>query len=401
MLAVIATDHINSAIQELNVKGLLSIERLNGSMNHILHTIESEQVYTHIIIDLDGIKGIQSPEDAMNALERLKTTAPSAKLIVIDTQHDPDAASVQDIKDMGIDDVLHCGGALLKRQLNHIFMRENLFPDQNTPVEEVAEPPAPAPAPPETERRYTVGQRITPPSQVPRQEAKQLVSKKTPSTRINRALTIAVAGGGHRIGTTTQAMQLALYLKSHDESVAVMQMKCVDDSECRYNNNLSQYVEIMGKEQATILDEEHFQINGLDLYCSGKSIGTALTAFHYLICDYGDFNSLSDITAFLDKDVKVIVGGVKPWEQAQLKPVFQVDDGKTHYVFTSVLPTDQKYILAQMDDSADKTHFSNYSPDYWSYCGDDEMYSKIIRINHTSKGAPQKRGGLFSLLGGK
>ena len=66
---------------------------------------------------------------------------------------------------------------------------------------------------------------ITPPSQIDRQSAKSMMIPKQPvRSDIPRAVTIAVAGAGPRMGTTTQAMQILNYLSTMEYKVAFVEM---------------------------------------------------------------------------------------------------------------------------------------------------------------------------------
>lgn len=421
MIGVIASADTHAKISELNVGKTLDIQFLSGSTRQIVQTIESEQIFTHIVVDLEGLAE-GTIDDAIDALERLKRTAPRAVIIVIDSQHTSEELSVQNIRDVGVQHILHSSGTQLKMELGRLFHAEKLYADQQeeepTPLPQQQEPePEPVqqaePEPPsnaipfepvvsEPPPRKRIEQTIKPASQTPRAEARSRIERQSPRSNLQTALTIGVAGAGRRIGTTTQAMQLALYLQSHGEEVAVMQMNSIYDEVMRYNSNLDQYITQFPAEAVELIDSEHFRINDIDIYRSGKSIAAAKRDFRYLVCDYGDYSALHDTSAFLEKDVKVIVGGVKPWEVELMNAAANADDGSFYYIFSFVLPLDRKVVRERMAESGDKTFFATDAPDFFSYCGNDEIYSNIVTIKRKPNEKPEReRSGFLGLFGGK
>ena len=107
--------------------------------------------------------------------------------------------------------IVQSHGAELKRVLNAMLCADGIIrtepePQKVTAADPVPDPQEPPPSPP-------IPVEVTPPSQVGREAAQaQLV---LPKPKIERSATcIAVAGAGHRIGTTTQAMQICLYVKA-------------------------------------------------------------------------------------------------------------------------------------------------------------------------------------------
>ena len=119
--------------------------------------------------------------------------------------------------------------------------------------------------------------------------------------------------------------------------------------------------------------------------------------YDYLICDYGDYAQIIDTVSFWEKDIRVLVAGVKPWESDQLSRVFEDDDGSLHYIFSFVPKADEPDVRNQMGESAPNTYFAPYAPDYFSYCGNDEFYAKLIACK---KAEPQqkKKGFTFNLF---
>lgn len=461
MIAVVASDEIFQNISQLNARNLLDIERISGNATHsIVKSIEASPKYTHALIDLAGVRA--SIDAALDLMERLRSTAPKVKIVAIAANVEPGSFILRDISSFGIEDIITEDGPALKKALQSVFVRDGLYhnsgpapveaeaPAPAAPAEDptpilppVEEPvpasvPAAAPALTSVERSEpevaanregsifldlwqrdsgnakngnitvmgtpgcgksyneqtpgrTVDDAITPPSQITRTEGRTLINKKPPASQLSKAVTIAVAGAGERIGTTTQALQLTHYLIAQGEDAALIQMAT--------KNSLEEYLEII--ENARIVDDELFTVNDVRIYKNGQGYTKAKKSHHYLVCDYGNFNTLPDVTAFLDKDIQIIVAGVLPWETQELEPrVFDVDDGSLLYIFSHVPPVDREEVLAQMQGSGDKTFFAAYAPDYWSYCGDDATYKAMTDLQREKKQESPRKGGLLGLFSG-
>ena len=90
-----------------------------------------------------------------------------------------------------------------------------------------------------------------------------------------------------------------------------------------------------------------------------------------------------------DRDIRVVVGSTKPWEMGHLNGVFAADDGSIYYVFTFVPAGDQQAVRMQMADAASKTFFSSYAPDYFNFCGNENLYRGIVG-NVQASAAPSR-----------
>ena len=96
-----------------------------------------------------------------------------------------------------------------------------------------------------------------------------------------------------------------------------------------------------------------------------------------------------------EKDIKVLVTGIKPWE-SELAQVFEDDDGSLHYIFSFVPRSDEADVLAQMGGSAAMTHFAPFAPDFFSFCGSEEIYEKILSCRPAEP--EQKKKPFFKLF---
>lgn len=210
---------------------------------------------------------------------------------------------------------------------------------------------------------------------------------RKPVRPATRAVTVAVAGGGPRIGTTTQAMQLLLYLSAQNYRCAYVDMQQADQ--------MRQYLTVY--DNCERLGPHEYTIQGLHFLSTGKLLMQARMEYDYLICDYGDYGQIIDTVSFWEKDIKVLVAGVKPWESDRLSQAFDDDDGSLHYIFSFVARADEADVRNQMGESAPHTQFAPYAPDQFSYCGDDEFYAKIIACKKAEP-LQKKKGFAFNLF---
>lgn len=382
MIAIIAKPATLHTIEELNHKGIFTAEPIAAtSAGSVQRALEGSGVYSHIFVDINAFKG--NIDTAMDLLERLKKTMYGSTLIVYGEALEQDSADYQNILEMGIPDIITSAGASLKKQLLEILLRDGQITGQaigSSGEEEHI---------PESENWLTATQPV-PPSQVPRIAAKAAMLPKPPPKNIPKGIVIACAGIGSRIGTTTQAVQTALYLKSTGATVAVVQMN-------KNTSSLEAFIPIM---ETTLINDLEFEMGGLTIFRNSGAISKAKANYNYVVCDYGDYLALADNTVFLDKDVKIVIAGIKPWESAQLEQIFLVDDGSINYIFTFAPPLDHPAIKEQMLESAEKTFFAPYTPDYFQYCGADELYKSLLGFEPIPRTdtPPKKKPGLLGRL---
>lgn len=196
---VIAREEHWKTIQALNFRGEHDIRRITaGSPNAAQRELEGNGEYNLLILDIDVFHG--NSDIAVSLVERLKKSVPQLQLALIMDGYTSNSLVVRDIKSIGVeeDHIIFGGGAKLKQQINYI-LHETVQRKENEidSPEEVKQIPQQLPP----------AGTITPPSQIDRQSAKSMMIPKQPvRSDIPRAVTIAVAGAGPRMGTTTQAM---------------------------------------------------------------------------------------------------------------------------------------------------------------------------------------------------
>lgn len=204
-----------------------------------------------------------------------------------------------------------------------------------------------------------------------------------------QSISIGLVGAGHRIGTTTQAVQL-LHFALHTGHTAAM-------AQAATCSTMQEYLHIA--DDIELIDSNHYRIGNLPFVRSLEVLQAEKSRYNVSVFDFGALDELPDAAAFMACDVKIIVGGVKPWEMPLLYPAFELDDNSFHFVFSFVPTADRPDVIAQMLDSGRRTHFALWAPDYLTWCGDDALYTTLLGCltadtnvsKHTSTTTPKKR----------
>lgn len=212
-------------------------------------------------------------------------------------------------------------------------------------------------------------------------------SKKTEiNESYKTSKTIAVAGSMHRIGTTTQALQIVKYLLLNGFKACYIQM------------NSSEYVQSAKNYYVgTIIDEETGKITyqSVDMFYKKEKIADILTPhYDYYVYDFGCMlnSSESSIVQFLEKDIRIIVCGSKANEIQNFQGVTDLTGtSSVEYIFSFTSQSDQNDILELMEDKKNHTYFCGYIPDPFSYnpeCNDS--FDRIIKPEKVKK-EPEKK----------
>lgn len=151
--------------------------------------------------------------------------------------------------------------------------------------------------------------------------------KTVTSTSRNKVI-IGVAGAQAHIGVTHTCIQLASYLKSQEQKVAVI--------ECHKSNDFLRLREGFDIE----IDDGKFIIEDMDFYEKKDAIDISdilAKDYNFIIIDFGCYKECDRIT-FEKSDVKLIVSGAKAWEIDSLNenvfPYADIDTlKKYHYLF--------------------------------------------------------------------
>lgn len=381
MVIVVGPAETAESVRELNFRHEFEIGEIHErSVSAIQHHLEQEGEHiTHLVYDIRAIGNVDA---SLALLGRICTTIPgiTGRTIVVTEGIAASSSFMRDVCEIyPKEQIVQSHGAELKRVLNAMLCADGIIQTEPAPQEvpvAAAEEPVPKPQEPPSP---SIPVEVTPPSQVGREAAQaQLV---LPKPKIERSATcIAVAGAGHRIGTTTQAMQICLYVKALGYKAAVIEMAA---------SVLTGYTQI--SDDAVLFDEHHFRVEGTDVYNDCTCILDAKSQYDYLILDYGCFADLTEPADYLRNDILVAVCGVKPSEVELAADVLRVDNGTIHYIFSFVPQRDRPDVLASMEQYGERTYFAGWTPDYFLYSGDDDLYGKITgQIKQKSKAVQKK-----------
>lgn len=185
---------------------------------------------------------------------------------------------------------------------------------------------------------------------------------------------IHVAGAMPRIGTTTVAIQLILFLNRLGYKAAYVEMNAQD------------YIwGITAVYSGCVKDKLPGKIThgGVEFYAKERlpELISGGTNYDYIICDYGNLSSKTfDIQEFADCSAMIIVTGVKPNEVFLTNMALEnqmLSDAV--YIFSFISKADQADILDMMQEKAAVTAFMPYAPDPFVETqiplGDDTTYA--------------------------
>jgi len=369
ILGIISDPAVYRQISTLNFRGNYDIRHIAArSPNEIRKALEGDTAFTHILMDVDYVH--QNADVPLELLSRLMNTTSYCWLILANG-YMPDSRLMRDLLALGIDreNIFLQGGTAMKARISQLLQLGTEEGSFSPPSMEMME------------EQVASSSTILPPSQIDIVAGKAMAIKKLPRPA-TKAVTVAVAGASPRIGTTTQALQLLLYLRAKDYSCAYLDM-------CS-SGKMEQLLDIY--ESCDRINGHEFTIQGQHIITNGKLLMQARSEYDYVICDYGPYQDILEPVSFWEKDVKILVAGTKPWESAQLPAVFEDDDGSLRYIFSFVPSADETSVREQMAESADKTYFAPYAPDYFSYSGADEIYSALVDCPGPSPAQTKEKG---------
>ena len=381
VLGIVSDASLYNQIATLNFRGDYDIRQIPIQTRTVLEiwkSIEGEQPYTHILLDINYPKA--TTDTILTLLSRFMQTT-NYQWLILANGYMPDSRLFRDLLSLDIkkENIFLQAGSSMKARISLLLQQElslNAETDQPRP-ETIIECPKASISSTITE----LDTPIVPPSQIDLAAGKAMQIHK-PIRPSSRAVTIAFAGGGSRIGTTTQAMQLILFLKSKGFHCVYIDMAS--------SEKIDQLFDVY--ESAERINNNEVLIQNINLITNPKLLMQARCEYDYVICDYGAYESIIEPVSYWEKDIKIMVAGTKPWESRYLPDIFNDDDGSLKYIFSFVPHSDESAVRQQMAESASKTYFASYSPDYFVYCGTDELYSSLIDCPTTNAPTQKEKG---------
>lgn len=206
---------------------------------------------------------------------------------------------------------------------------------------------------------------------------------------------VGVVGCQHRIGATTQALQIvkyltlkgykACYIEANQSGWILDYMSSRTEDEYRYS------------EQVGLVSYK-----GMDLYVDRQFIPMIKKKdYDFFIYDYGSYQDDSfEKMSFNEKNIGIVVGGIKPGELETMGQV--LDDtlarNNIFYIFSFIDTdtTDKKDIIELMDERANQTSFAPPAGNPFSYSSNrNSAYNAIFEVATRKVNNPKTKKGFF------
>lgn len=183
---------------------------------------------------------------------------------------------------------------------------------------------------------------------------------------------IGIAGSMSRIGTTTQAIQLAQVLKEN------YKICYVERNEKKYLNDLvNLYTTAKNK-------KDKIEYSGLEMYKNLPNLDNSLSKYDFVISDFGNINTRTfEEKSFKEQDTKIIISGSKPNEIFKTQVLLERSMYKdANFVFVFVPEEERVSIASLMKEKRDKTYFSDIVLDpYKLENSSKQLYTRILYSN--------------------
>lgn len=183
---------------------------------------------------------------------------------------------------------------------------------------------------------------------------------------------IGIAGSMSRIGTTTQAIQLAQVLKEN------YKICYVERNEKKYLNDLvNLYTTAKNK-------KDKIEYSGLEMYKNLLNLDNSLSKYDFVISDFGNINTRTfEEKSFKEQDIKIIISGSKPNEIFKTQVLLERSMYKdANFVFVFVPEEERVSIASLMREKRDKTYFSDIVLDpYKLENSSKQLYTRILYSN--------------------
>lgn len=202
--------------------------------------------------------------------------------------------------------------------------------------------------------------------------------------------TIAIAGTMRRIGTTTQALQIVKFLTLQGFRAAYIEM-----NRTGYTSNLAEYFE-------SEVDDElsKVTIENTDMFFNPDKIAEIIKLeYDYYIYDFGVFEDTDyNKTWYLEKDIKVMVGGIKANEIIKMTEILDnTFYSDVYYLLSFVDKSEEKDVYELMEEKKDHTFFPGYTPNPFCF-GNSDIYRKFLNIGDCANAKEYEKRKKFRLF---
>lgn len=210
---------------------------------------------------------------------------------------------------------------------------------------------------------------IVPPPSPSMPKIRTIVQEKVVIKRLKQHVTISICGSQSRIGTTTQALLLAKFLRNMDAKVCYVELS--------KNRHISAMAKVY---QMNENPERGFvQMEGIDMFYKYDLGYIVSCGYEFIILDWGVFDG-SFTQNYITSDVKIVTAGAKAWEMQYLSAVFEGlgEMSGINFIFSFTAPDEQSYIVDMMGKFKDTTYFSEYAPAIMENGKNKEAFSRLL-----------------------
>lgn len=184
---------------------------------------------------------------------------------------------------------------------------------------------------------------------------------------------IAVLGCRSRIGTTTAALQAAMFLKTTDSKNNILY---VERNHTGFVDSVLEHVSGTKMNKDGIITYA-----GIDMISDPSMYSVGMKKqYTHIITDYGDATNDADILSILEQDMILNVCGIFPTELPYFNSIFQAtkDHAGSFYIFNFIPKESKKWVLDNQMSSIDRTLFLSSAPDPFSLSGyNSAMFSDL------------------------
>lgn len=327
------------------------IEYESGLTLHNLNNMSSkafQNIYNYIFIDIEKIYA--EANKIVDKITEIHLANNTAQIIVIAIGYDAKSQFIRLLEEKGFYNVINA-----TKQGEMIEQLELILAGKNIPVKE--------------------------------KDILEIVNEA--QKELTDKVKIGIVGCCHRIGTTTQALQIIKYLQKCGKKV------------CYIESNSNEYVKNLEWIYDDIIEDKAmglYRCNDIDFYTNLTKLPEILNLdYQYYIYDFGciddeKFNTVN----FLEKDMQIIVGGTKANEMPMVHTIFSSGyiNAKTQWIFSFVEPNYHQDMKEAMEEYSEQTYFAPVCLEPFFFNNEHkEIYEKLlnIKLEMEVENKPKKR----------
>ncbi len=261
---------------------------------------------SHFVVDLSSVN--DSPDEIMDAIAAIKTMYKSKRVIVIADKEPKNSTLLSRLYDKGIYDIVTDlnGDDVAKCILTGKTKEEAATYSLTQPIIPVTKE---VPSTPQAQEKSKPDAR--PPAMVPNESAKDKITANRSFRKHKPFITVAVCSTEPHMGATHQALLITKFLSD------------IGFKACYLEANMRRKIFCLASAYAVNANEKKklLQFDGVDMYFDFRLPDIVSVGYDFFVFDFGCFDE-TEMTSFLTKDIKIVVGGAKAWEIPAYKRVF-------------------------------------------------------------------------------